>query len=207
MIAAVLDAGGLACCRGGRRLFENVALSLRPGRLLCVRGPNGSGKSTLLRVLCGLIQPDSGEVRWRGEPLRRVAAEFRASCSYLGHKDGIKAPLSAADNLRAAAALGGAGRAGAMSALAQLGAGHLAGTPCALLSAGQLRKVALARLLLRKTALWVLDEPAANLDERGAALLNGLVGRHLEDGGMALIAGHRQSGRLPAHGEVVLGGG
>ena len=193
----LLEARGLTCCRGNRTLFADLDLSLAAGEMLEVHGPNGSGKTTLLRVLCTLTAPESGEIRWRGRALPGQRESFLAALRYVGHQDGIKPALSVRENLEAAARLAG-GRAGdGQAALRRFGLAALADTPARALSAGQRRRAALARLLLCKAALWVLDEPFTALDEEGAALMQDLLARQVAGGGAVLLSTHR---RLPPGG-------
>ena len=185
----LLEARGITCRGGGRLLFRELHLSLAAGELLEVHGPNGSGKTTLLRALCGLTQPDTGEILWRGRDLRGQREGFLAALSHVGHQDGVKLALTVRENLEAAARLAGGGRVEA--ALHRFALGAVADTPARALSAGQRQRVALARLLLRDAALWVLDEPFTALDDEGAALMQDLLGRQVGSGGAVLLSTHR----------------
>ena len=190
-----LEARALGCVRGGRVLFRGLDLAVGAGELLLVEGPNGAGKTTLLRVLCGLREPEAGEVRWAGLPLRRAGAAFRASVVYVGHAPGLKDDLTALENLAVAAALGG--RAPAVDpgeALARVGLGERAHVRAGALSAGQRRRLGLARLLVRPAPLWVLDEPLSAVDRAGAALVAELLRDHLEAGGLAVVTSHAPLG-------------
>lgn len=190
----VLD---LACERGGRRVFEGVTFRLEAGGALVLRGANGSGKSSLLRLLAGLLTPAAGRIAWRGEEAAR-AAPFR---HYVGHADGLKARLSVRENLVfAAGLLGASGSSGNNSpsgegddagpALAAFDLARLAGQPARVLSSGQRRRLALARLLLGRRPLWLLDEPAVGLDAANRARLEGLLDRHRGQGGLLVVASH-----------------
>jgi len=186
---AVLEAHRLTCFRGGRMLFRDLDLSVAAGEMLEIHGPNGSGKTTLLRVLSALTEPESGEIRWRGRPLRGQRESYLASLRYVGHQDGVKLALSVRENLEVAARLGGGS--GAESAIHRFGLSAVAETPARALSAGQRRRTALARLLLGPAPLWLLDEPFTALDEDGARLMQELLARQLDDGGAVLLSTHR----------------
>ncbi|HYP83111.1 cytochrome c biogenesis heme-transporting ATPase CcmA [Variovorax sp.] len=188
-----LGAHAMGVSRGGRMLLASVDFELRAGELLQLHGPNGSGKSSLLRVLCGLLPPASGEVRWNAQPVRAGDPHFLPTVAYLGHSDGIDADLSAAENLRFAAQLAGktAHDAQIDACLDALGMGWAAHSPVRALSQGQRRRVALARLALLPCALWLLDEPLSGLDEEAAARFDILLQAHLRRGGMAVVATHQ----------------
>ena len=186
---ALLEAHGLTCRRGGRILFRDLHLSLSRGEVLEVHGPNGSGKTTLLRVLCGLAHPESGELRWRGATLRGQREALLAALCHVGHQDGIKLALTVRENLDAAARLTGGSE--PETALSRFGLDRVADTPARALSAGQRRRAALARLLLRDATLWVLDEPFTALDEAGTALMQRLIARQVGGGGAVLLSTHR----------------
>ena len=186
---ALLEAHRLTCHRGGRVLFRNLDLSIAAGEILEIHGPNGSGKTTLLRLLCAITHPESGELRWKGRPPGEERSGFLAAIAYLGHQDGIKLALTARENLQAAARL--AGGSDPDAALARFGLGAVADTPARALSAGQRRRVALARLLLRDAALWVLDEPFTALDDEGTALMQSLLARQADGGGAVALSTHR----------------
>jgi len=184
----------LACRRGDRQLFSNVSFELAPGTLLHVRGRNGSGKTTLLRALCGLLVPDAGEIRWQGEDSRRLGEDYRAHLLYCGHLNGIKGDLTGIENLRVAAILDGnpaaAGRLGA--ALEQMGLAGYEDLPAMVLSQGQKRRVALARLLVSKAPLWILDEPFTALDADAVDLLLRLTAGHVSNGGIVVLTTHQE---------------
>lgn len=168
---------GLACARGGLRVLEGVHLQLEPGRVLVLRGPNGVGKTTLLRTIAGLQPPLAGEISMPPESL-----------AYAGHADGVKPTLSVAENLEFWAAVHGTR--GIADALDGLALADLARRPARNLSAGQKRRLGLARLLVTGRPCWLLDEPTVSLDAASVALFAGVVARHLVAGGMALIASH-----------------
>ena len=203
----MLEAGELECERGGRTLFRGVSFTLASGELLRVAGPNGSGKTSLLRILCGLLTPSQGEVRWRGASIRRLGEEYSRQLVYIGHASAVKDDLTPYENLDIACRLMGA-RApeeALGSALAALAVPNL---PVRKLSQGQRRRAALARLLLSQgPALWLLDEPFAALDAGALTYTEGLIARHLERGGSVVYTTHQPAGidssarviELPAH--------
>lgn len=171
-------------------LFSGLDLTLEPGRLLTLTGPNGSGKSTLMRILAGLDAPDAGRVFHTGYD----EGERRAGLHYYGHRDGLRDALSARENVAFATVLLGGGGSSVPDALARMGASRLIDLPVRVLSAGQRRRVALARLLTAPRPLWLLDEPLTALDAAGQALIAALVGEHLAGGGAALVATHQPLG-------------
>lgn len=190
----MLTANNLHCVRGEREVFRGVGFELTSGGLLHVAGPNGSGKTSLLRMLCGLLAPESGEIRWGGEPIRSLGDEYFAQLHYVGHLNGIKDELSARENLKVFAGLAGEpiGEGRVLDALRRLGLGGREDFPVKWLSQGQKRRVALARLTLMNRPLWVLDEPFAGLDQEAIALVQGFVERHLEQGGLAVVTTHQE---------------
>ncbi len=163
--------------------------------MLRVAGANGSGKTSLLRILCGLLTPSSGEVRWRGSPIRSLREEYAKQLVYLGHAPAVKGDLSAAENLSIASALAGfpVSRAQVQAALAAL-ALAAADVPLRKLSQGQRRRAALARLCLSAATLWLLDEPFTALDAQGAERLRELFGGHLARGGAIVFTTHQDPG-------------
>jgi heme exporter protein A len=189
----MLSAHGLTCVRGDRPLFARVELAVGPGEWLHVRGANGSGKTSLLRLLAGLSRPEAGEVRWDGEPIATVAQDYRRALLFLGHQAAVKEELTGAENLQLSAQLDGAeiGRAEVDRALGRFGLKGREDLPVRVLSAGQKRRVLLARLMTRKAKLWVLDEPFTALDARAVEMLGELAREHLAQGGMAVITSHQ----------------
>ena len=189
----MLAASDLECVRGDRTLFSGVSFAVRPGAGLLVQGANGAGKTSLLRIVLGLSPPASGEVTWTGRPIRTLGEAYRRELVYCGHPNALKDDLSAAENVRAAAALSGRQitRAEALAALARVGVDAAADLPVRSLSQGQKRRTALARLVLDGAKLWVLDEPLAALDTAGAEWLAGMLDAHLSAGGMALVTSHQ----------------
>jgi heme exporter protein A len=187
-----LKAEQLHLWRGEQHVLRGVCLAVRAGQCLQVTGGNGAGKTTLLRALCGLVPLEGGQVLWGGRDVSADRPGFHAQLEYLGHDNGLKADLTASENLRCLVQLKRALRAGEIqAALARTGVADSAAALLRRLSAGQRRRVALARLLLSAAPLWVLDEPAANLDQRGHALLGELLVTHLARGGIAVVATHQ----------------
>ena len=185
----LLAARALAFARNDEPIFGPLDFALGAGEVVLIEGDNGSGKTTLLKVLCGLLEPTSGAVLLNGAPL--TLAKLSHQVALLGHLPGIKMELSTMQNLRFAVGLGGV-RPGitAQIALASVGLEGYEDQPLRLLSAGQKKRVALARLLLVPAALWLLDEPYANLDRDGMGLVNRLLETHAQRGGAALITSH-----------------
>ena len=194
MTAVMLQAEGLACTVGYRTLFSGLRFSLRARQWLMLTGPNGSGKSTLLRLLAGLVAPAAGSVRWAGETRDAADPGWHARVLYQGHASGWKDQLTAAENLRMQAALdlGGTQPAAARvaDAMERVGLTRQRNLPFARLSAGQRRRLGLARLSLVRRPLWLLDEPTTALDTDGQRLFAGLLDEYLSGGGCAVIATH-----------------
>ncbi|GEK73629.1 MULTISPECIES: cytochrome c biogenesis heme-transporting ATPase CcmA [Halomonas] len=189
-----LQARRLACERDDRWLFHDLDLEVRAGEILRVEGPNGSGKTTLLKILSGQLMDHEGEVLWNDAPLRRVRRDFLASLLYLGHAPGVKATLTPLENLAWYQAL--AGERGdeptRLAALERVGLVGFEDLPAAQLSAGQQRRVALARLELTPRPLWVLDEPFTAIDRDGVAALEARLEAHTARGGAVLVTTHHE---------------
>ena len=183
-----LEGRGLRCSRGPVTLFRDVSFRVDAGEWVAVRGPNGSGKTTLLRCVAGFTRLDAGEVRREGQ------------MAYAGHLAGIKDDLTAEENLRGAAALAGARAApdALHSALEDVGLLKRRHLPARRLSAGQRRRIGLARLMLDPAPVWILDEPLTALDDEGQALFSRTLSRHLDRGGLALVATHHDLAITPA---------
>jgi heme exporter protein A len=189
-----LTASDLAVSRSGRRIFSGLSFALGPGEALMVTGRNGAGKSTLLALLAGRLKPDAGTIA-----VAEVGEATLPECLHVvGHRDGLKAPLTAQENLAFARDLLGAPTASPRDALVELGLGHALTLPVAYLSAGQRRRVALARLLVCRRPLWLLDEPTAALDTASQGLLAGLMARHRAEGGLIVAATHQGLGLADA---------
>jgi len=204
-MVAMLKVSGLACSRGERRLFADVAFSLAAGEWLHVQGENGAGKTSLLRLLVGLSPADAGEIYWRGVAVAADESGFRRELIYLGHHAAVKDELNALENLQFSAALDGLllDEAAALAALKRLGLRGREALPVRVLSAGQKRRVLLARLLTRPAALWVLDEAFNALDSGAVQLLGTLLGEHLAGGGLAVLTSH-QPLPLPGGQQLIL---
>jgi heme exporter protein A len=190
----MLEVLDLSCRRGDRLLFSGLGFDLPAHTLLHVRGRNGSGKTTLLRALCGLLQPDAGDIRWRGEPITELGDDFNRELLYFGHLNGIKADLTGLENLRVAATLDQdpVRDADIVAALAEIGLAGFEDLPTRMLSQGQKKRVALARLILSKAPLWILDEPFTALDTDAVALLEQLIARQVARGGAVVLTTHQE---------------
>jgi heme exporter protein A len=188
-----LRAANLFCERDGRLLFRELDFSLNTGEIMQVDGPNGSGKTTLLRWLSGLSNRCQGELFWHGQPLETARDLFIRQTVYLGHEAGIKLLLSPVENLRWYCTLqAGIDQEGIVAALEKAGLAGFEDTPCRNLSAGQRRRVAIARLLLSKAVFWILDEPFTAIDKTGVAELEQIIAGHVQQGGMVLLTTHHK---------------
>lgn len=196
-----LSVEDLAVARGGRRIVERIRFSAGPGDYVEITGPNGAGKTSLLRALAGLLRPLEGRITMSSNfgPIHRD--EQAVSMHLVGHRDGVKGPLSVADHMTFWAGLYDG--ADAEAVLERVGLKPLAERPTRTLSAGQARRLALARLLLAPRPVWLLDEPAATLDIAGRAWLLGLVSDHMASGGIVVAAVHDPIGAVPSQ-RVVL---
>jgi heme exporter protein A len=191
----MLEAADLACERGGQRLFHAMSFAVGSGEILRITGANGSGKTSLLRILCGLLTPSAGEVRWNGARIQALKEDYARHIVYLGHAPAVKEELTGAENLRAACALAGL----AVSDQELRDALQRFGVPgdkaVRQLSQGQRRRAALARLALsRRAAIWLLDEPFTALDAAASEVTRALLDNHAEGGGSVVYSTHQDAG-------------
>jgi heme exporter protein A len=193
MPGTMLEARNLACQRGDRVLFSGLSFTLSAGELLQVAGPNGSGKTSLLRILCGISSPVEGEVHWLGRSTRHQGEGFRENLLYIGHHNAVKEELTALENLRIAATLAGQplGEEQALDALDRIGLLGREYLPAKVLSQGQKRRVSLARLLVSRAPLWILDEPLTALDVKAVDLIQSRLAEHLSGDGMVVLTTHQ----------------
>lgn len=193
MTERLLEARQISSERDERMLFEAFDLEVRPGELVRLEGPNGSGKTTLLRILAGLFPPTAGEVLWKGRPVRELPEAYNADLLYLGHRSGVKGLLSPLENLQS---LEGARRRfqpdRTRNALEQVGLAGYEDVPCKQLSAGQQRRVAIARLLLSDEPVWLLDEIFTAIDREGVAALEALLVERTRIGGIVVMTTHHE---------------
>ena len=191
----MLQAVGLSCRRGERRLFSDLNVRVEPGTLLAVVGENGSGKTSLLRIFSSLLPPEEGSVRWDGQDIHQLKELYSAKLMYLGHLNAIKDDLSAVENLMSSMALAGepCSERGAKEALEAIGLKRLVHRlPTKVLSQGQKRRVALARLWLSTRPLWLLDEPFTSLDAASTNVVTQRFLAHLERGGLVVVVTHQE---------------
>jgi heme exporter protein A len=178
--------------RGDRHVLQGVSLEVLPGELLHVSGPNGTGKTTLLRVISGLLHPEQGAVSWCGRSIAQDRTTYQDALAYAAHEPALKGDFTALENLRFAVGMKRrATREELHAALDHTGVAACADLPARVLSAGQRRRVSLARVLAMQASVWLLDEPYANLDAAGEGLVSGLLQAHVEAGGIALVVAHR----------------
>jgi heme exporter protein A len=189
----MFSVSNLSCSRGDKRLFSGVSFALQPGQWLHLEGDNGVGKTSLLRLACGLSALEQGEIQWQGQPVSQNSDEFRANLAYLGHQLALKEDLTPLENLRADAAIAGRALslADAKSALVQLGLKGREHLPVRVLSQGQKRRTALARLWVSSAKLWILDEPFVALDNAAQNVLSEVINSHLSKQGMVLLTSHQ----------------
>ena len=187
----LLSGKALCLLRGDRRLFKSLDFALNSGELLTVEGPNGCGKTSLLRGIAGLLEFELGDVYWRGEPVQRTYQAFRSELVWFAHRVGFKMDLNLVENLNFEATLRSTDHSLFDAVLERLNLTRLVALPFRSLSAGQQRRVALARMLLAKAPLWMMDEPFTNLDRAGQGLVVELIGEHLDRGGLCVVASHQ----------------
>jgi heme exporter protein A len=184
-----LKADALSCIRDDRVLFEDLSFVVEASQVLLLEGQNGSGKTSLLRILCGFREPDAGEIFWCGQRLDNL---YYAQMMYVGHQDGVKNELTVRENLLMSLALGSASQLSIEQALEKV---YLHGFDDMLvqsLSAGQKRRLSLARLLITDNKLWILDEPFTSLDKQGIAVVEALMIEHVKQGGLIVLTSHHE---------------
>lgn len=197
----------LGCDRGDKPLFSGLSFDLDAGQLLHVTGQNGSGKTTLLRALCGLSQPENGSITWQGTPITKLGDDYFAILHFVGHKNGIQGDLSAIEQLRFDAILSGSNSGkSAEEALNFMGLSTHSHLPTKIFSQGQQRRLALARLLVAKKPLWILDEPFTALDHAAVKQLEQILIDHTANGGLVILTSH-QSIAIPDAKQIRLGNG
>lgn len=188
----MFEALNLSCVRDERTLFSGLSFTIEPGEMVQIEGPNGAGKTSLLRILAGLSSPEAGEVRWQGVNTRRQRDVFHQQLLYLGHQPGVKSVLTAYENLAFYQSVNGTASADAIyQALENVGLLGYEDVTVAQMSAGQQRRVALARLWLSDAPLWILDEPLTAIDKQGVSTLIELFEQHAQRGGMVLLTTHQ----------------
>ena len=183
-----LQGQDLSCVRDDRILFEALNFELSAGQVLLLEGENGSGKTSLLRILCGFREPDAGLVLWGGNAIND--SQYYDDMAYVGHLDGVKKELTVLENLKVSLALGQTGHYSIPQALAKVLLANFDDALVQSLSAGQKRRLSLARLLITKNTLWILDEPFTSLDKQGISLIESLMTEHCKAGGMILLTSH-----------------
>ncbi len=186
-----LEIRNLSCTREDRTLFSGLSFHLTAGQAIQIEGPNGSGKTTLLRMLCGLRLADKGEIYWNGCDISEERGAFLSNLNYIGHAHGVKGELTPLENLRVSQAM--AARSNSLpldDALEKVGLLGFEDVPSRTLSAGQRRRVALARLLINPAPLWILDEPFTAIDIQGQKQIENMITQHVLDGGMAILTSH-----------------
>jgi len=187
----LLQCVNLTCIRQDRVLFEQLNLTVHSGELLQIAGKNGAGKSSLLRILAGLAQPEEGDLQYQNQSMAKVSADYAANLCYIGHQSGIHEQLTALENIRFWRAASGVAAADDFNLLANLGLAGLEDIPCRMLSAGQQRRVSLARLWFSTSQLWILDEPFTALDQAAIAMLQQHFLQHLQRGGAIVLTTHQ----------------
>jgi len=190
-LTGLLSGRDLTLLRGDRCLFSSLEFALHPGELLVIEGANGSGKTSLLRGIAGLLEFETGSVCWHGKRVRDHYQDFRNELVWLSHRVGFKADLNLVENLKFEAGLRRSNQALIESVCDRLNLGHLTELPLRSLSAGQQRRVALARMPLAHASLWMMDEPFTNLDKPGQRIVEELIGEHISQGGLCIVASHQ----------------
>ena len=183
-----LQCSDISCVRDDRVLFEELYFELNSGQVLLLEGENGSGKTSLLRILCGFREPDAGHVLWCGNAIND--SQYYENMAYVGHLNGVKKELTALENLKVSLALSQAGQYSIPQALAKVQLADFDDALVQTLSAGQQRRLSLARLLITYNSLWILDEPFTSLDIQGITLIESLMAEHCKNGGMIVLTSH-----------------
>ena len=183
-----LQCSDISCVRDDRVLFEELCFELNSGQVLLLEGENGSGKTSLLRILCGFREPDAGHVLWCGNAIND--SQYYENMAYVGHLNGVKKELTALENLKVSLALSQAGQYSIPQALAKVQLADFDDALVQTLSAGQQRRLSLARLLITYNSLWILDEPFTSLDIQGITLIESLMTEHCNKGGMIILTSH-----------------
>ena len=188
-----LEAREITCVRGERTLFSGLNVQVLTGQCLHIRGENGVGKTSLLRLLTGLASPESGDILWNGNSIKETASEYHGKLLFLGHRDALKEDLSALENLRMYAAIDGVllSEQDAFASLWRFGLKGREDLPVNCLSAGQKKRVLMARMVTRRAQVWILDEPFNALDTHAVQELLGLIAEHLERNGLVVLTSHQ----------------
>jgi heme exporter protein A len=188
-----LGVEGVHVWRGDRHVLKNLSFEINPREALHISGRNGSGKTTLLKVACGLLRPEQGRVTWRGRSISEVRADYQHALAYASHEPALKGDLTALENLRFMVGLKRRSSAAELAGcLQRTGVAGCADLPVRVLSAGQRRRVAMARVLGMRAPLWLLDEPFTNLDAAGSEIFAALIAEHVSSGGMAVVVAHHE---------------
>ncbi|MBR9787925.1 MAG: cytochrome c biogenesis heme-transporting ATPase CcmA [Vibrionaceae bacterium] len=189
----MLEVSNLTAIRDERVLFENLKFTIKPGELVQIEGRNGTGKTTLLRIVTGLGDREEGIIKWKGEEVEKSRDVFHQDLLFLGHQTGVKRELTALENLRFYQSIQNncSSDEEIFTALTQVGLAGREDVPVAQLSAGQQRRVALARLWLSKQILWILDEPLTAIDKQGVKVLESLFANHADNGGIVILTTHQ----------------
>ena len=203
-IQAQLTAIDLRCTRGERTLFSGLTFTLNSGEIQQISGTNGSGKTSLLRILCGLSLPESGRILWSKKNIRPQSPEYFKNLFYLGHANGIKSDLTPLENLQIYSKLAHSEPyMEPQAALEKMELNKFQNDPCNTLSAGQLRRISIARALLTHAPLWILDEPIAAIDSSGIELVEEIFDKHISQNGMILFTSHRTLGANSSHNDII----
>ncbi len=189
-MSSLLQTRDLSCVKDDRVLFEDLNIDLKAGQILLVEGKNGSGKTSLLRILTGLSLPETGEVLWQGDPISEVGPDYYEQVNYVGHHDGIKRDLTCLENLRLVQAMGKPLPIDLDEALEKVNLYRFGENFVATLSAGQKRRLAMARLVVTEALLWIMDEPFTSLDKASMAMFQRMFEQHLDNGGVIVMTSH-----------------